>query len=73
VPRYIAGSEITAAYPIAPTVPHCPLSIALYGYRDQLYIGLDADGSSMTEVDGFSEMLQEAFAELADLSPGDHS
>jgi len=70
VPRYVGGSEITAAYPIAPTVPHCPVSIALYGYREQLFIGLDADGTSMTEIDVFSEMLEEAFAELIELRPG---
>jgi len=64
VPRFIGGSEITAAYPIAPTVPHCPVSVALYGYRDQLFIGLDADGTAMPELDVFCGMLRRAFGEL---------
>jgi WS/DGAT/MGAT family acyltransferase len=64
VTRYIAGAEITAAYPIAPTVPHCPVSVALYGYRDQLFIGLDADGTAMPELGELSAMLERSFAEL---------
>jgi WS/DGAT/MGAT family acyltransferase len=64
VTRFIAGAEITAPYPIAPTVPHCPVSVALYGYRDQLFVGLDADGTAMPELDGFSGMLERAFEEL---------
>jgi hypothetical protein len=64
VPRFVGGSEIIAAYPIAPTVPHCPVSVALYGYRDQLFIGLDADGTAMPELDEFCGMLERAFEEL---------
>ncbi len=64
VTRYIAGAEITAAYPIAPTVPHCPVSVALYGYRDALFIGLDADGTAMPELAEFSGMLERSFEEL---------
>jgi hypothetical protein len=68
VTRYIAGAEITAAYPIAPTVPHCPVSVALYGYRDQLFIGLDADATAISELDGLCEMLEQSFEELVKLS-----
>jgi len=64
VPRYIAGAEITAAYPIAPTTPHCPVSVALYGYRDRLFIGLDADATSMPDLDEFAGMLERSFKEL---------
>ncbi|MCP5043409.1 MAG: DUF1298 domain-containing protein [bacterium] len=68
VTRCIAGAEITAAYPIAPTVPHCPVSVALYGYRDQLFIGLDADATAIPELGGLCEMLERSFAELVELS-----
>ncbi len=68
VTRFIAGAEITAAYPIAPTVPHCPVSVALYGYRDQLFIGLDADGTAMPELDTLSGMLKRSFEELVGLA-----
>ena len=33
--RYLAGAEIVAAYPFAPVAKRSPVSVALYGYRDQ--------------------------------------
>nr|MDJ0789894.1 wax ester/triacylglycerol synthase family O-acyltransferase [Myxococcota bacterium] len=66
MPRYIAGAEITAGYPIAPTAPHVPISIALYGYRGSLFIGLDADGTALEDLEAFEDMLRDSFAELAE-------
>ena len=66
MPRYVAGAEITAGYPIAPTAPHTPVSIALYGYRGRLFIGLDADGTAMPDLAGFEEMLRTSFTELGE-------
>ena len=62
--RYLAGAEILAAYPFAPVAKRSPVSVALYGYRDQLYIGLDSDDTSMPDVDRFKEMICGAFTEL---------
>jgi WS/DGAT/MGAT family acyltransferase len=74
VARFVAGAEIQSAYPIAPVMPHCPVSIALYGYRDHLYIGLDADATAMTELDSVCAALEASLSELASLpaptSPG---
>jgi hypothetical protein len=64
VPRYLAGAEITAAYPFAPVAPHCPVSIALYGYCGRLYIGLDADPSAFPDIERFREELAASFARL---------
>jgi diacylglycerol O-acyltransferase len=66
VPRYVAGAEITAAYPFAPVAPHCPVSIALYGYCGRLYVGLDADPSALPDLDHFRERLEAAFAHLVE-------
>jgi WS/DGAT/MGAT family acyltransferase len=66
VPRYIAGAEITAGYPIAPTAPHTAISIALYGYRGRLFVGLDADGTAMPDLPAFEAMLRASFAELGE-------
>lgn len=63
--RYLAGAEIEAAYPFAPVAVKSPVSVALYGYRDRLFIGLDADLATMHDVDDFKRMIREAFAELA--------
>jgi hypothetical protein len=65
--RYVAGAEIEAAYPIAPVVPHCPVSIALYGYRDQLYVGVDADATAITDLDPICGMLRRSLDELTSL------
>ncbi len=63
-PRYLAGSEILAAYPFAPVAPHCPVSIALYGYRGSLHVGLDADTTAMPDLGAFEDMLIEALDSL---------
>jgi hypothetical protein len=62
--RYLAGAAITAAYPFAPVAIQSPASIALYGYRDRLFVGIDADETVMPDVEAFQEMIVEAFAEL---------
>jgi diacylglycerol O-acyltransferase len=62
--RYLAGAEIVAAYPFAPVAKRSPVSVALYGYRDQLFIGLDSDETSMPDADQFKDMIQQSFAEL---------
>jgi WS/DGAT/MGAT family acyltransferase len=64
--RFVAGSEILAGYPFAPVAPHCPVSVALYGYRDRLFVGLDADGTAMPDLADFREMLRASFGELID-------
>ena len=63
--RYLAGAEIQGAYPFAPVAVKSPVSVALYGYRDRLFIGLDADLATMPDVDDFKIMIRDAFAELA--------
>jgi WS/DGAT/MGAT family acyltransferase len=63
--RYLAGTEILAAYPFAPVGIKSPASIALYGYRDRLFIGIDADETVMPDVAAFQALIDEAFRELA--------
>jgi WS/DGAT/MGAT family acyltransferase len=64
VTRYIAGAEIMGAYPFAPVAAHSPLSVALYGYRDRLFIGLDADGSLLPDPAVVTDLLRASFSEL---------
>lgn len=63
-PRWAAGARIVAGYPFAPLAPQCPVSIALYGYDGRLYVGIDADGTAMPDVDEFAEELEQAFDEV---------
>jgi diacylglycerol O-acyltransferase len=64
VPRFLAGTEILAAYPFAPVAKNSPASIALYGYRELLHIGIDADATILAETDRFAAMIRESFEEL---------
>jgi diacylglycerol O-acyltransferase / wax synthase len=64
IPRYLAGAEILAAYPFAPVAVRSPVSVALYGYRERLFIGLNSDETSMPDVDAFKSMIVGAFEEL---------
>ncbi len=70
VPRYLAGAEILAAYPFAPVALKSPVSVAVYGYRDRLFIGLDSDETSMPDIDTFKNMIRAAFVELRDAVDG---
>jgi WS/DGAT/MGAT family acyltransferase len=63
-PRWIAGARVTAGYPFAPLGPRCPVSIALYGYDQQLYVGIDADRAAMPDLAEFEAMLRDGFAEV---------
>jgi hypothetical protein len=63
--RYLAGAEIVAAYPFAPVALRSPASVALYGYRDRLFIGIDADETVMPDVEAFGTSILDAFEELA--------
>lgn len=64
VTRSVAGAEITAAHPFAPVAPHCPVSIARYGYRDGLYVGLGADATALPDLDEFRALLARSFDEV---------
>ena len=66
----LAGARITAGYPFAPLAPHCPVSIALYGYDGRLWIGIDADGTAMPDVEAFAAELRSSFAELVEAALG---
>lgn len=64
VPRYLAGAEILAAYPFAPVAVRSPASVALYGYRDSLFIGITSDLATMPDVERFERAVTRAFREL---------
>jgi WS/DGAT/MGAT family acyltransferase len=64
VTRFVAGAEIEAAYPFAPVAPHCPISVALYGYRDRLFVGVDADATAVPDVERFCAELARSFEQV---------
>jgi hypothetical protein len=42
------------------------VSIALYGYAGRLYVGLDADGTAMTDAGEFRAELTRSFEEIVE-------
>jgi WS/DGAT/MGAT family acyltransferase len=64
IPRFFAGAEIVSAYPFAPVAFRSPASVALYGYRENLHIGITSDETIMPDVERFKRDIVAAFREL---------
>jgi hypothetical protein len=64
VPRFFAGAEIVAAYPFAPVATQSPVSVALYGYREHLHVGITSDDALMPDIGRFQRDITAAFEEL---------
>ncbi len=58
------GAAIEATYPFAPVAVKSPVSVALYGYRDRLFIGLDSDETLMPDPEAFQDMIRAALRAL---------
>lgn len=65
---YLADEEIKAVYAYAPLVGDHPLAIALYSYRDQVYVGLDTDPLAMDDLPHFRDALRESYEEVLNVA-----
>ncbi len=65
---YLAGETIEAVYPFAPLVGDHPVGIALFSYRDTMYIGLDVDPLAMADLPHFIDALAESLAEMRNVA-----
>ncbi len=61
---YLAGVPIEKMYPYAPLVGDHPVAIALYSYRDAMFVGLDIDPLAMDDLPHFRDALQESYEEV---------
>ena len=61
---YLAGMPIEKMYAYAPLVGDHPVAIALYTYRDTMYVGLDVDPLAMDDLAHFRDALQESYEEV---------
>jgi diacylglycerol O-acyltransferase / wax synthase len=64
---YLAGAAIERIYPYAPLVGDHPVAVALYSYRDTMYLGLDVDPLAMDDLSRFRQALQDACLEVLHL------
>lgn len=63
-PLYAATARMIATYPVMPLVRGQALSIGVTSYDGGVYYGLNADRSSMPDVDVFGQSLVDALTEL---------
>ncbi len=61
---FLAGVPIEKLYPYAPLVGDHPVAIALYSYRDTVYVGLDVDAMAMDDLPHFRDALKESYEEI---------
>jgi hypothetical protein len=65
---YLAGEAIEQIYPYGPLVGDHPVAIALYSYRDTVYVGLDVDPLAMDDLEHFRDALRESYAEVVNVA-----
>lgn len=65
---YLAGETIEKIYPYGPLVGDHPVAIALYSYRDAMYVGLDVDPLAMNDLEHFRDAFAESYAEVVNVA-----
>jgi WS/DGAT/MGAT family acyltransferase len=61
---YLAGEAIERIYAYAPLVGDHPVAIALFTYRNMMWVGLDVDPLAMDDLPHFCDALRESYAEI---------
>lgn len=70
-PRYAAGAELVASYPVHPLLPGHALAIGITSYAGKVMIGINADRDLIPDADVLGQCVGEALQELLDASnPG---
>jgi len=66
-PCYFAGETIERIYPYAPLVGDHPVAIALFSYRDTMWVGLDVDALAMDDLPHFRDAWRESYEEILNI------
>ena len=64
---YLGGEAIERVYAYAPLVGDHPVAIALFTYRDVMWVGLDVDPLAMDDLPRFRDALHESYAEIVNI------
>ena len=62
IPLYLAGSRMTAMYPIGPVIHNQRLNITVVSYLDTMFVGVVADREAVPDTDELVEHVQVALA-----------
>ena len=64
VPLYVAGARMTEVYPVVPLARGQGLAIGLTSYDGTVYVGLNADRDTVSDVDVLADLIEQEVAEL---------
>jgi len=64
VPLFLAGSRVTATYPVGPMAPGIGLNVTAFSYLGQVYFGLLACRRLLPELDEVAVHVDDALGEL---------
>ena len=71
VPLYAGGARMVEVFPVVPLVRGQGLSIGLTSYDGTVYVGLNADRDSLSDVDVLADLVEQEVAYLVETaSPG---
>jgi len=66
IPLTMAGARLDEIYPIVPLAPHHLVGIAISPYRDNIHIGLQANGEAVDDLGSLTDAITKSMAEFTD-------
>jgi diacylglycerol O-acyltransferase / wax synthase len=69
-PRYAAGAQMVASYPVPPLVPGHALAIGVTSYNGGVFFGITVDRDLISDAEILAQCLAEALVELVDSASG---
>ena len=68
VPLYAGGARMVEVFPVVPLVRGQGLAIGLTSYDGTVYVGLNADRDSVSDVDALADLIEQEVAYLVELA-----
>jgi WS/DGAT/MGAT family acyltransferase len=68
VPLYAGGARMVEVFPVVPLARGQGLAIGLTSYDGTVYIGLNADRDSVSDVDALADLIEQEVAYLVELA-----
>ena len=69
-PRYAAGAEMVASYPVPPLMPGHALAVGVTSYNGRVFFGITTDRDLIPDADILGHCFDDALAELLDTANG---
>ena len=69
-PLYFAGMELRAVHPLGPVVDGVALNVTVQGYRDSLFVGINACASAVPDLPGLAGAMADELSLLSRMAAG---